>query len=206
MRILFALLGFFGLGAAQAADFLFDLSGQAFLQSSPVGAFDVMFTVDSQSGELLVIDIPPPNESLELFNGDLAVTNYSAVVNGQLIHQLPVTSGLVNFATTGLGSGMEIGLGPTSEFAWSTQNFSRDQLEAALATADPLGYLFPLMSGEFAELEIGNTLGQEYDLHITSMSIRSVPVSAPEPNTVALLVLAGIGLGFTHRRRVLAPR
>jgi hypothetical protein len=198
MRILFALLVFFGLGAVQAADFEFDLSGQAFLQSSPAGTFDVMFTVDSQSGELVVIDDLPT--SLEIRNDFLTVVNYSAVVNGQLIHQLPVTNGLASFANIGLGSGMEIGQFP-GRFFWSTQNFSLDQLQAALANPDPLGYLFPLMSGA-AELEIGNTLGQEYDLDVTSVSIRSVPASAPEPNTLALLALAGIGLGFTHRRRL----
>ena len=63
-----------------------------------MGPFDVMFTVDSQSGELMVIDVPPPNESLELFFGDLAVTNYRATVNGQLLDQSPVTHGSANFA------------------------------------------------------------------------------------------------------------
>lgn len=194
MRILFALLVFFGLGAAQAAEFEFDLTGQALLQSSPVGPFDVMFTVDSQSGELLVIDLPG---SLELSNDFLTVVNYSAVVNGQLIHQLPVTSGLVNFATIGLGSGMEIGLGPTNEFIWSTQNFFRNQLEAALATSDPLGYLFPLMSGDRATLETGNSLGQVYDLDVTSVSIRSVP----EPGIVVLMVFGLLGLWAVSGRR-----
>ena len=112
VRILFALFAVFGLGAAQATDFEFDLRGQAFLQSSPAGPFDVMFTVDTQSGELVIIDDRPT--SLEIRNDFLTVVNYSAVVNGQLIHQVPVTNGLAAFANIGLGSGIEIGLGRLS--------------------------------------------------------------------------------------------
>lgn len=204
MRILFAVLVFSGLGAARAADFQFDLRGQAFLESPSaplVGSFDVMFTVDSQSGELLVIDVPPPNASLDLFFGDLTVTNYSTMVNGQLMHQNPLTTGVAQFASVPLGSGMGVGM-PFHRFDWALDSFTEAQLRAALSTSDPLGYLFPLLSGDRATLEVGNTLGQVYDLQITSVSIKTVPVSAAEPATLALLAMACLALGFIHRRRI----
>ena len=36
----------------------------------------------------------------------------------------------------------------------------------------------------------------------SALAAISAPTAAPEPGTLALLALAGLGLGFTHRRRI----
>ena len=134
----------------------------------------------------------------------IAATNFSLSLDGKTVLQSPL--GSFNFSGDRLGEFSFIGGNGGASTNGASFSFVPDfslgaTTQAALmGSSDPLGLLlngsgFASDSGDPSVLSLENgRLG-------ASISGEGRAVSVPEPNTLALMVLVGLSLGFVHRRR-----
>jgi hypothetical protein len=137
---------------------------------------------------------------------DLVATDFSLSLDGRTVLQSP----LANFSFSGaqlgtfsfIGGGVSAGT-PGASFFFVPDFALGATLQSVLAgSKDPLalllnGSVFLYDNGDPSMLYLGFDNSQEGAL------IGGAGTAVPEPDILALLALAGIGLGFVHRRRVM---
>ncbi|HEY4748828.1 MAG TPA: hypothetical protein VIH60_00375 [Steroidobacteraceae bacterium] len=148
----------------------------------------------------------PAGPTIYSITADLVATDFSLSLDGKTVLQSP----LANFSFSGaqlgtfsfIGGGVSAGT-PGASFFFVPDFALGATLQSVLAgSKDPLGLLlngsvFLYDNGDPSMLYLGFDNSQEGAL------IGGEGTAVPEPHIPALLALAGIGLGFVHRRRVM---
>jgi hypothetical protein len=160
---------------------------------SPMNSFSYTFGPSSGGSSInaISVDVAVTNVSFS-FDGTtvLQSSQGSFAFSGTSLGEFTLTGGFGLAATDGAGFLFvpDFGLGVTTQAALMGSN-------------DPLGLL---LSGSQFNADSGNPSYLTFDDSQLGAVISGVGIatSVPEPTTLALLVIAGIGLGFVHRHRL----
>ncbi|HEY2808935.1 MAG TPA: PEP-CTERM sorting domain-containing protein [Steroidobacteraceae bacterium] len=200
VALLTALLAITGLPAA-AEELQFDITGEAYQYTAgntvALGPAEIIFTVDSQSGEVQTYPASDPTFGVPtIFASDMTVTGFSWVINGQsILAPSNLTLGLSAMGNT------DFALGIDGVFDWSNISppASSEQVSAASASNDVIAALFSTyapVNGDLSPPSDGSLV-----VATSNTTVRIVGV--PEPGPLALFALGLVGVVASRGRRKL---